>query len=70
MLEKACYYTILNTNKSIKIKNHLDWKHLLFPGRGQNPLGLVVAGQTVDSAFHKNQTELGIFVLSKFKQHR
>merc|ERR1719244_747574 len=36
---------------------------LVLPGGGQDTLGLVVPGQTMDSAFNQNKTELGILVL-------
>lgn len=37
---------------------------LVLPGRGQDSLGLVVAGQPVDAGLDQNQTELAVRVLA------
>ena len=39
---------------------------LLFPGWWKLGLGLVVAGQSVDTALNQNQSEFGILVLFLF----
>merc|ERR1719415_358068 len=36
---------------------------LVLPGGRQNTLGLVISGQSVDSALNKNESELGVLVL-------
>merc|ERR1712029_261702 len=36
---------------------------LVLPGWGQNSLGLVISGQSVDSALDKNESELSVLVL-------
>lgn len=39
--------------------------YVLLPVGCQDPLGLVVAGQSVDPALDQDQTELGVFVLQE-----
>lgn len=37
---------------------------LVFPGRGKDADGLVVAGETVDTGLDENEAELGVSVLA------
>ena len=51
---------MVNTEIAPRVFAMID---LLFPGGWQYTLGLVVATQTMDSALHENQAELGVHVL-------
>lgn len=42
--------------------------YVLLPVGGEDPLGLVVASQSVDPALNQDQTELGVFVLDEKKK--
>lgn len=57
----------LSPDGSAELDNELcrrgQRSHVLLPVGGQDPLGLVVAGQPVDPALDEDQAELGVLVL-------
>ena len=55
----SCWLALPKVNKAVKRY------YVLLPVGSKNSLGLVVTGQSVDSAFSENQTELGILVLKE-----